>query len=271
VDGDGDLEIAANSVADQGALYHHDGSVAVDFAATRQDFGPYATTEEQAVLLMISPGAFADANGDGTPDYFAGGTSLSYGANILAWSTLFDHDHALIGYSGAADEDGRGYPLDGFPRQLEDLPMFSSTAAADLDGDGLSEVVFASTLVARAWNASGVEAEGFPMFHGGWVLGGPALGDIDGDGYREMVFATREGYLFAWRTDGRADGVGEWLMMGHDPQRTGNYHVPVPKQAGPPPEDSEAGCEVTGGVVDRGSVLLLLLLALPCLMRRRRG
>ena len=52
------------------------------------------------------------------------------------------------------------------------------------------------------------------MFHGGWVLGGPALGDIDGDGYRDMVFASREGYVFAWRSDGRADDSGEWLMMG---------------------------------------------------------
>jgi hypothetical protein len=270
VDGDGDLEIGANSIADQGALYHHDGTVAVDFAATRQSFGPYASTEEQAVLLMISPGSFADGNGDGVPDYFAGGTSLSYGANILAWSTLFDHDHSLIGYSGAADEDGRGQPLDGFPRQVEDLPMFASTAAADLDGDGISEVVFGSVLITRAWNGSGVEAEGFPMFHGGWLLGGPALGDIDGDGYRDMVLATREGYLFAWRTDGRADGVGEWLMMGHDAQRTGNYHVAVPGQVGPPPEPPEGACEVGGAVGGRGS-LVMLLLALPWLVRRRRG
>jgi len=269
LDGDGDLEIGANSIADQGALYHHDGSVAVDFAATRQDFGPYASTEEQAVLLMLSPGAFADASGDGVPDYFAAGTSLSYGANILAWSSLFDHDHALIGYSGAVGDDGRGYSLDGFPRQLEDLPMFSSTAAADLDGDGASEVIFGSTLVSRAWNASGVPAEGFPMFHGGWVLGGPALGDIDGDGYRDMVFATREGYLFAWRSDGRADGTGEWLMMGHDPQRTGNYHVPMPSQAGPPPEDGDGACAVAGSVGTRGGAVLLLL-ALPLLARRRR-
>ena len=97
VDGDGDLEIGANSTADQGALYHHDGTVAVDFAATRQDFGPYATTDEQAVLLMLSPGAFADGDGDDIPDYFAAGTSLSYGANILAWATLFDHDSCAGG------------------------------------------------------------------------------------------------------------------------------------------------------------------------------
>ena len=270
VDGDGDLEIGANSTADQGALYHHDGTIAVDFAATRQHYGPYATTEEQAVLLMLSPGAFADADGDDVPDYFAAGTSLSYGANILAWATLFDHDHALAGYSGAADEDGRGYPLPGFPRQLEDLPLFSSTAAADLDGDGKSEVVFASTLVARAWNSDGVPVAGFPMFHGGWVLGGPALGDIDGDGYRDMVFASREGYVFAWRSDGHADYSGEWLMMGHDAQRTGNYHMAVPSQQGPPPEEPEQSCAV-GGAVGRGEGALVLLCVLPALLRRRRG
>ena len=270
VDGDGELEIGANSTADQGALYNHDGTVAVDFAATRQNYGPYATTEEQAVLLMLSPGAFADGDGDDIPDYFAAGTSLSYGANILAWATLFDHDHALVGYSSAVDEDGRGYPLAGFPRQIEDLPLFSSSAAADLDGDGNAEVVFASTLVARAWNSNGVPAKGFPMFHGGWVLGGPALGDIDGDGYRDMVFASREGYVFAWRSDGRADDSGEWLMMGHDAQRTGNYHLPVPGQDGPPPEEPEQSCAVVGAS-GAGSGAYLLLCALPAFLRRRRS
>ena len=268
VDGDGDLEIGANATADQGGLYHHDGSVAVDFAATRQDYGPYATTEEQAMLLMLSSGAFGDADGDGSPDYFAGASSLGYGANILAWTSLFDHDHALVGYSGRADEEGRGKPLAGYPRQLEDLPLFSATSAADLDGDGMAEAIHASTFVTRAWNGDGEPMEGFPMFHGGWVLGGTAVGDVDGDGYREVVFASREGNLFAFRTVGSAAFSGEWLMTGHDAQRTGNYHHPVPLQSGPQEDGSEQACAQAGPVAPRG--LVLLLVAVLGVLRRRR-
>jgi hypothetical protein len=108
------------------------------------------------------------------------------------------------------------------------------------------------------------------MFHGGWILGGPALGDVDGDGYRDMVFASREGYVFAWRSDGRADDSGEWLMMGHDAQRTGNYGFAVPGQEGPPPEDAEQSCAVVGSNGGRGGVCLLLCV-LPPLLRRRRS
>ena len=68
LDGDGDLEIAANAIADQGAIYHHDGTSAVDFVAISDAFGPESNTDEAAVLMMAANGAFADANADGTPD-----------------------------------------------------------------------------------------------------------------------------------------------------------------------------------------------------------
>ncbi|MEE2827575.1 MAG: FG-GAP-like repeat-containing protein [Myxococcota bacterium] len=244
IDGDGDLEIGANAIADQGALYNYDGTVAADFSAIQASYGPGSNTDEAAVLMMASNGAFGDLDGDGAPDYFGGASGIGYGGNLLARGTLFDHDHVLVGYSGAVNDEGRSFPLPGFPRQMEDIQFFTAPVVADIGGrDGL-EVIAASTLLIRAFDSEGGESSpGFPLFHGGWQLGSPALGDIDGDGWLDIVAATREGLLFAWRTEGRADGAVEWPMFGHDARRTGNYHTPLPLQAGPP---ANPGCEECG-------------------------
>lgn len=267
LDGDGDLEIAANAIADQGAIYHHDGTVALDFVAIADAFGPEANTDEAAVLMMAANGAFADANADGHPDWFVGGSGIGYGGNILSWATKFDHDHVLLGYSGAADDEGRSRPLWGFPRQMEDIQFFTSPVAADLDGDGRSEVIAGSMLTLRAFNAEGAEPAGFPLFTGGWLLGTPAVGDVDGDGMLDVVTTTREGTLLAWRTDAPADTLVEWAMLGHDARRTGNYHTPLPGQRGPEASEEE-GCAVGAGP---GTVGLagLLLTALGSSRRRR--
>ncbi len=269
LDGDGDLEIGANSIADGGALYHHDGTVAVDFRTTQGHYGQGSNTEEASVVLMTASGAVTDADGDGVPDYFGGGSGIGYGGNILAWGRKFDHDHVIVGYSGAVDEEGRGNPLPGFPRQIEDMPFFASPAAADLTGDGLPEILFGTATVLRAYGLGGAEpAAGFPFFHGGWMLGGPAVGDITGDGYLDVVVATREGHLFAWRTDGPADGVVEWPMYAHDAARTGNFHVPLPVQAGPAPASDE-GCALASRTPGGRSALLALLVAMAFFRRRR--
>ena len=41
----------------------------------------------------------------------------------------------------------------------------------------------------------------------------------------DLVATTREGYLFAWRTQGKADAI-EWPTYHHDDQRTGHYGTP---------------------------------------------
>ncbi|MEM9194684.1 MAG: alkaline serine protease, partial [Myxococcota bacterium] len=79
----------------------------------------------------------------------------------------------------------------------------------------------------RAWDACGREAEGFPKFTGGWITSSVALGDIDGDGLIEAVVSTRNGYLFAWNTNGPADGVHPWPEYRHDNHNTGNYDAPL--------------------------------------------
>ena len=263
LDGDGDLEFAANATADQGAIYNHDGSEYADFRATGEYFGPESNSSEQAALLMVGNAALGDLDGDGHLDLFAGGTGIGYGGAILARHDLVDHDHLLLGYSGAIDEDGRSEPLVGFPRQITDISFFGSPSIGDVDGDGDEEVMFGTGHVLRTFDAHGQEPLP-PLFHGGWQISTPALGDVDGDGMRDVLMTTREGYLFAWRTDGPADGPVSWPQWGHDSMHTGNFHTPLPVQAGPAPvvEPEPSSCAA-------GAAGLLPLLLVGGWRRRR--
>ena len=274
IDGDGDVEIAATSLADPGAVYGPSGEAVMDFAPTLVDFGSRSNTSEASVLFMLSSLIFADADGDGALDVFASGSGIGYGTSWAAMSRRIDHDHLLLGYSGALD-GVVSQPLPGFPRQMEDMQFLLSPVAADLSGDGLSDIVQGSSAVVRGFDYLGNEILGFPLFHGGWQLASSAVGDVDGDGYRDLIAATREGQLFAWRTEGRADGVVEWAMFGHDPARTGNYHTPLAAQPGPVEEDVGA-CSLTrsgaGTLVGlRAASLWALAFLFVGVRRRNRG
>ena len=87
-------------------------------------------------------------------------------------------------------EDGRlTVPyFDAWPRLMEDFQFFMSPAVADLDDDGLPEVINGTgSYLLHAINYEGVELDGWPKFTNGWIISSPAVGDIDGDGLREVV------------------------------------------------------------------------------------
>ena len=114
---------------------------------------------------------------------------------------------------------------------------------------------------------NGVEAPGFPKNTGQWLLGSPAVGDIDGDGYVEVVVTTREGQIFAWRTQGQADQEIQWASLHHDAANTSNTRTVIPKQLGP--EEIATGCGCRDGG-DKAALWLSPLLLAGLLGARRR-
>ena len=115
------------------------------------------------------------------------------------------------------------------------LAFLTAPAAADVSGDGSPDVVNAEdTNNVAAFDSSGHPVPGWPKFTGGWTVWTPAIGDVDGDGHNEVAVSTREGYLFLWRTPGRADS-NEAYSWHQDDWHTGRYGTdtrpPVKPQA----------------------------------------
>jgi hypothetical protein len=107
----------------------------------------------------------------------------------------------------------------GFPKSL-DADGASSPAFADIDGDGINELVMADgNGFVHAFKKDGSEAKGFPVHtnrltlsatqtgghtvYGPVLLGSPTVADLDGDGWPEISAADTEGYLYVWEHDGQ--------------------------------------------------------------------
>jgi hypothetical protein len=76
-------------------------------------------------------------------------------------------------------------------RTLSTAPPGSNSlvALADLDGDGIPEIVTAAGSELYAWKGDGSSMPGFPVSIGAGQYAGPvAVGDIDGDGYPDIAF-----------------------------------------------------------------------------------
>ncbi len=264
LDRDGDLEISSAVMLGQTPLYHHDGTVARDLSYVKSAYGEGSNTNQPSFVQMTNNPGFGDMTGDGVPEYVMAGAGAYY-LIALPLVTALDWQNVVAAWDGATGE-----LLGGWPRQIEDLQFLVAPAIADLDGDDKAEAVMGSAgYLLHAWDAEGVEPEGWPKFTGNWILGSPAVGDIDGDGYLEVVVSTREGKLFAWHTEGHADQAIGWASIHHDPQNSGNFHTPLATQAGPP--DRVEG-EIPQGCCTGGSKASLLWLApLGLLWRRRRS
>ncbi len=236
LDGDGTSEVVVGSNESINTSYsplyaiHHDGN---DHAG-----GPYL--EGFPVMMAgfysetlpyvgegspVSP-ALADLDGDGDLEIMSSG--------MTDWGSIYDHHGEQILILGHFDDQFGAWSN---ARDDTTICFVHSPSFADLDGDGVLEVVDAGigigyiTAMAKdyeqvqfdhfinAWDTTdGMMKRGFPQqVEGLQFFQNPAVADLDHDGYAEVIEGTGEFLLHAFDVDGAIpDGwpkfTGQWLM-----------------------------------------------------------
>jgi MYXO-CTERM domain-containing protein len=185
-------------------------------------FGEKTKAASDVMFPLFSQPSIGDMDQDGVPDVVISGGSLTLAGALAGGGRRADPGQHLLGFwSGKT-----GKMLPGSPIVIEDYTFLVNHAIADVSGDDYPEAITGSGgYFLHAADACGREAEGFPKFTNGWIAAAAAVGDVDGDAQKgiEAVVGTRDGYLFAWHTRGRADGPVEWESFHHDNANTGNY------------------------------------------------
>jgi len=248
LDFDGKLEISFDTISTQGWLFRHDGTPyktpSHNGRMNNQAFGELSDSQDSPAYILMNNGAFANIDNEGGLDMVKGTAGFDFALAFAGGGKRGEFDHHMSGWD---TETGR--MMIGFPRVHDDWQFFNAPTVVDIDNDNSPEVIVGSGgYLLQAWNYKGEKPAGFPKQTGGWIIATPAVGDFDGDGKLDVAISTRDGWLYAWRTEGRAGGVFEWNGFGANPHRTGNYEDdPTPYKTwenGPVDPNPEVGPEV---------------------------
>lgn len=167
----------------------------------------------------LGSAALGDITGDGLPEVVAptGGIRALVDVAVPGMQEFGDH-------SITAWDPRTATLLPAFPRKMDDMQFLASPGLADVDGDGVAEVVQGSgAYLVHAYRANGSEPAGWPKFTHGWMIPAPTAGDVDGDGLVEIVASSREGKLYVWDTPGQAtDRAIPWQGFARDRRNSGN-------------------------------------------------
>ncbi len=130
---------------------------------------------------------------------------------------------ALNDYESSFPATG-GASVSGFPAKHQGADLLGEPIVAPVTSTGGAAIVDGGDSNSLQANTStGALAEGFPKWTTGWNLFSPVAGDLLSDGSVDVVSATREGYLFAWNTNGPQSQNTEWWRAQHDEWNSGNY------------------------------------------------
>lgn len=234
VDGDGKQEVFVGDFAGRMWGFNCYGQPLSQWGWPKQ--AQSGVNDPNAALGIFSSPAIGDINGDGIADIVYG----SWGSYIYAYSYTgsllpgwpFNNRDSIWSSPALADIDMDGlkevvigadvtggpdwpYPrggllyalnadlthVHGFPKSTPEV-TWSSPACADIDGDGMYEIVVGTGHYWKAvgqittegyrvyaYNHDGSPVAGWPVITAGSTFSSPAIGDIDGDGKKEVAIA----------------------------------------------------------------------------------
>ena len=191
VDGEGDLRDAIFGAIGPVVLVNPDGTPALGVGPTgaprmlAHDFPaggfpnspPTAGSPDAPFFGALGAGAFGDLTGDGLPEFVAPTGGLRKLLDVVVSAQQGRSD--TFPPTGFVEEDfahhqitawdaRTGALLPAFPRVMDDMQFIGSPAIADVDGDGIPEVINGSGVyLVRAYRADGSMPAGWPKFtHG---------------------------------------------------------------------------------------------------------
>lgn len=202
----------------------------------------YASAAPGASGVLGAPLRPAGAlSGAPTPDLPVAAASSGAFGKLGATLALATPETGGVSTVAALEEDNAGlavrnqevaYPaaggtaLPGWPAQRQGLDLFGAPVLAPVgDGSQMTVVDGGDSSAVQAYTATGSQAPGFPKWTTGWNYFAPSAGDLFSDGRTDLALATREGYLFVWRTGGKAAANTEWWRWHHDEYNSGNAGV----------------------------------------------
>jgi hypothetical protein len=148
------------------------------------------------------------------------------GAKSLAGALMKAQGGEPIEYFESSFPVAGGAASPGFPVTRQGADFFGEPIIAPVTPSGSGAVIEGGDSDAlMAYNANGQMAPGFPKWTTGWTMFSPAAGDLLSNGRSDLVSVTREGYLFAWETNGPASADAQWWHTQHDEWNTGNYEA----------------------------------------------
>jgi hypothetical protein len=206
---DTELEIVVTSANDSLYVFKRDGGRRTGFPKFIRMGG---TSKNPSPAL-------ADMNVDGSLDIVVAGTDGKI--HVYDGNGVFNTNFLNARYS-----------------VLSSFASESSPVVADIDGDGLPDVVMGDENgVLNGISGTGQALPGFPIQLGGEVRGAPAVCDCDGDGMTEIVVSSWDKKTYMWDYDFPFSPgvVPPWPQFHHDARRTGLASAPVFLDAPLPP------------------------------------
>lgn len=283
IDGDGQPELFTHVVTTAAKAFNAQGQQVLQ-TNTSPSQNSVGTSKQGYDVIAVNSGAVADLDGDGLMEYVDGTVAALDLATGASGGKRHDYDHQVTAWAvGHALKNLRDHNTPGvaqapmlkaFPQLTTDYQFLTNYVVADITGDGRPEIISGNGgYLITAFDADGLIPTGWPKLTGYWNMATPAVGDIDGDGYLDVVVTSRNGYLWAWKTKGRADQKVQWESYHHDLRNTGNAATATIVRAGPqaalplPPQTKKKGC----GCGEAGMELMpLAAFAVFALSRRRR-